>query len=318
MGSYQELVESWKVEESCTVDSNPFIDESDPCHGHLHRKEWATKECSMINTPSADNPFTPCLAKLDSTDLQKSHIECLYDACSCDKGGDCECLCSSLAAFAELCIKAGVPVKWRSLHKCPIQCEYGKEYLPCGPICQQTCMDLSTGNNPQCNDAGCVEGCFCPAGTVADYNGRCIEPANCDCYLDNNRYPVGSQITKDCLLCECRNGSFDCSQNIADCKPKCDLKTEFTCPSDKTCIPKEWLCDKVNDCGDNSDELNCKCDVTNKTFVCNNGQCIDKKYLCDGMPNCRDGSDEDNCKPTCSEFQCENNKCIPCNYFFYY
>lgn len=163
-GEVHDFVDSWKLEQSCAVHKNPIIDESDPCHDHLHRREWSYKECSIINTKAPDNPFTPCIAALDPSDIQLSHMQCQYDACNCDKGGDCECLCSSLATFAELCIKAGVPVKWRSQHRCPIQCEYRQEYLPCGPICEQTCMDLSTGNNPQCSDAGCVEGCFCPDG----------------------------------------------------------------------------------------------------------------------------------------------------------
>lgn len=226
----------------CTPGEHPVVDESDPCHGFDHRKEWAFKECGMIKNKAPDNPFSPCIDKLDSTDIQKSHVECLYDACSCDKGGDCECLCSSLASFAELCLKAGVPVKWRSQNKCPIQCEYGKEYLPCGPICQQTCMDLATGNNEQCPDAGCVEGCFCPDGMVTDYDGKCVQPNECDCYLENTKYPPGAEITKDCTLCQCVNGSFECTQNITDCKLSCNNETEFTCLADSTCLPLDWIC----------------------------------------------------------------------------
>lgn len=218
------------------------MDESNPCKGRMHRHDWAMKECSLISNPADDNPFTPCLSHLDSAVIKKSYLECQYDACNCDKGGDCECLCSSLAAFAELCNTAGIPIKWRSQHRCPIQCEYGKEYLPCGPICQQTCMDLSTGNNPQCPDAGCIEGCFCPNGMVQDYDGRCIYPAECECYLNNNKYPPGSEITKECHLCKCINGSFDCSQNITDCKTKCNDENEFTCLVDNTCLPLNWIC----------------------------------------------------------------------------
>ena len=244
--SIDEFVDSWKIDQSCALHKNPLIDESDPCHSHPYRRDWSNKECSLISNPGDDNPFTPCIAKLDSTTIQKSHVECQFDACNCDKGGDCECLCSSLASFAELCNSVGVPVKWRTQHRCPIQCEYGKNYLPCGPVCHQTCMDLSTGNNPQCSDAGCIEGCFCPDGMVQDYDGRCIEPAECECYLENNKYPPGSEITKDCQLCKCINGAFDCIQNITDCKTACSEESEFTCVKDSTCIPIEWICVIIN------------------------------------------------------------------------
>ena len=37
---------------------------------------------------------------------------------SCDRGGDCECLCTAIANFAERCRKAGFSVHWRSNHLC--------------------------------------------------------------------------------------------------------------------------------------------------------------------------------------------------------
>ena len=39
-------------------------------------------------------------------------------ASSCDQGGDCECLCTAIAAFAEACNEAGVEVYWRSQKLC--------------------------------------------------------------------------------------------------------------------------------------------------------------------------------------------------------
>lgn len=178
---------------------------------------------------------------MDATDIQKSHVECLFDACSCDKGGDCECLCTALSSFAEMCNKVGVPIRWRSQDRCPIQCENGKQYQPCGPFCQQTCMDISMGNNNVCDKEGCLEGCFCPSGMVTDYDGNCIYPSECKCYYENKIYPTGSIIRKDCLICECLNGSFNCYENGTDCKV-CDEQTEFYCVVDKKCIPKSWIC----------------------------------------------------------------------------
>ena len=43
---------------------------------------------------------------------------CVADACGCDMGGDCECLCTALAAYAHECAIKGVPIKWRSQEIC--------------------------------------------------------------------------------------------------------------------------------------------------------------------------------------------------------
>lgn len=238
----KDFVESWQVESSCPKHVSPLIDESDPCRNHTHRRAWATSQCSLIEIPGQDNPFTPCLERIDEAFRKRSYLECLFDACSCDSGGDCECLCTALSAFAEQCIKIGVPVKWRTQHRCPIQCEYGKEYQACGSLCSQTCMDLSTGNNPSCPEEACIEGCFCPEGFVQDYDGKCIRADNCDCYLEQTRYPPGSEVTKDCQLLVCTNGTFQAVQNLTDCQQACNPQTEFTCMADKTCLPIRWKC----------------------------------------------------------------------------
>lgn len=42
----------------------------------------------------------------------------MYDSYRCDRGGDCECLCTAIAAFAEACNAAGIEVYWRSQRLC--------------------------------------------------------------------------------------------------------------------------------------------------------------------------------------------------------
>lgn len=37
---------------------------------------------------------------------------------SCDSGGDCECLCSAIAAYADECARHGLHVRWRSQELC--------------------------------------------------------------------------------------------------------------------------------------------------------------------------------------------------------
>lgn len=37
---------------------------------------------------------------------------------SCDSGGDCECLCTAIASYAEECNRRGVYIHWRSQELC--------------------------------------------------------------------------------------------------------------------------------------------------------------------------------------------------------
>ena len=43
---------------------------------------------------------------------------CLIDTCNCNRGGDCECLCTSIAAYAHKCCQQGVTIHWRSPSVC--------------------------------------------------------------------------------------------------------------------------------------------------------------------------------------------------------
>jgi len=45
-------------------------------------------------------------------------IRIMFLILSCDRGGDCECLCTSLSTFADECQKINIPVKWRTQDKC--------------------------------------------------------------------------------------------------------------------------------------------------------------------------------------------------------
>ncbi|CAF0996864.1 unnamed protein product [Rotaria sordida] len=308
-GSISEMAESWKVEQTCVTGSSPVMDSSAPCANFEARKEWAEKACYKIIDKSETNPFLPCIKKLDETVVRSFYIECLYDACHCDTGGDCECLCTSLSAFAEKCLSYDVPVKWRTQDQCPMQCEYGKIYMSCGPVCQPTCRDIYLNDSYNCVEAGCHEGCFCPEGQVMDETGACVIPSECPCVDQNLAYPVGSKIIRNCEQCECMNGTFHC-EKLHDCTPKCS-KREYTCNTTGKCIPRQWVCDKIQDCEDGSDEYNCNC--TSHDFYCESGQCIKPTYRCDGFPQCRDGSDEFDCNYTvpCTEFECDNKRCIP-------
>ncbi|ENN81913.1 hypothetical protein YQE_01625, partial [Dendroctonus ponderosae] len=98
---------------------------------------------------------------------------CVFDACACDQGGDCECLCTALAAYAQECNNRGAPVNWRSQLLCPMQCDRRCSlYKPCISTCPfETCDNLMTNSKltKSCSEDACVEGCspkVCPPDFV--------------------------------------------------------------------------------------------------------------------------------------------------------
>uniref|UniRef100_A0A674J3N1 Mucin 2, oligomeric mucus/gel-forming n=1 Tax=Terrapene triunguis TaxID=2587831 RepID=A0A674J3N1_9SAUR len=115
-----EFGNSWKLSGSCP----DVVDEILPCNLKPHRKSWAEKECSIIRS----EVFKDCHAKVDPAPFYEN---CVHDACSCDSGGDCECFCSAVAAYAHECNKTGVCVFWRTPDICPIFCDYYNHYNEC-------------------------------------------------------------------------------------------------------------------------------------------------------------------------------------------
>ncbi|KFU88698.1 Mucin-2, partial [Chaetura pelagica] len=104
---------SWKQSSMCPDVRQEIM----PCDMKPHRKSWAEKECSIIRSEI----FHICHSKVDPTPFYEA---CVHDACSCDSGGDCECFCSAVAAYAQECTKAQACVFWRTPDICPIFCDY--------------------------------------------------------------------------------------------------------------------------------------------------------------------------------------------------
>ncbi|KAI9589328.1 putative vitellogenin receptor [Glossina fuscipes] len=98
-------------------------------------------------------------------------------------------------------------------------------------------------------------------------------------------------------------------------------QSEFTCKTDKSCIPSSFMCDGKSDCFDNSDEsLGClESQNQCQTYFCDNKHCLESsKWICDGVDDCGDGSDERNCSkaqsclPEAGTFLCSDNvTCLP-------
>uniref|UniRef100_A0A7M4E6M8 Otogelin like n=1 Tax=Crocodylus porosus TaxID=8502 RepID=A0A7M4E6M8_CROPO len=91
-----------------------------PCEVHQSKFPYAKKECSVLYS----DVFAPCRNVIDVTSFVKN---CHTDTCNCNLGGDCECLCTSIAAYSHKCCEQGVVIHWRSPSLC---CKY---YIKLGP-----------------------------------------------------------------------------------------------------------------------------------------------------------------------------------------
>ncbi|KAM9278150.1 otogelin [Morus bassanus] len=117
----QEFGNSWAAVEC--VDSS---DMRNPCSLNPLREPFAKKECGILLSEA----FEACHPVIDVTWF---YSNCLTDTCGCNQGGDCECFCTSVSAYAHQCCQHGVAVDWRSPRVCPYDCEYFNKALGKGP-----------------------------------------------------------------------------------------------------------------------------------------------------------------------------------------
>ncbi|KFQ60809.1 Otogelin, partial [Pelecanus crispus] len=117
----QEFGNSWTAVE-CVGSS----DIRNPCSLNPLREPFAKKECGILLSEA----FEACHPVIDVTWF---YSNCLTDTCGCNQGGDCECFCTSVSAYAHQCCQHGVAVDWRSPRVCPYDCEYFNKALGKGP-----------------------------------------------------------------------------------------------------------------------------------------------------------------------------------------
>ncbi|XP_036033697.1 mucin-5B [Onychomys torridus] len=215
VGDVLEFGNSWKFSPSCPDAPVP----KDPCTANPYRKSWAQKKCSIINSAT----FAACHSQVDST---KYYEACVHDVCACDSGGDCECFCTAVAAYAQACRDMGVCLSWRTPDICPLFCDYYNphgecewHYQPCGAPCLKTCR----------NPAGhCLvelpglEGCYpqCPPSHpfFNEDQMKCV--AQCGCYDDDENYhDIGTEVptAENCQSCLCTPGGLRCVHNLTAC-----------------------------------------------------------------------------------------------------
>ncbi|XP_051885648.1 otogelin-like [Pristis pectinata] len=128
----QEFGNSWTAMECA---SSPDI--RNPCNMNPLREPFAKKECGILLC----EVFQPCHPVVDVTWF---YSNCLTDTCACNRGGDCECFCTSVLAYAHVCCQHGVAIDWRTPTMCPYDCEYYNKVLGKGPYLLVSYLDAST------------------------------------------------------------------------------------------------------------------------------------------------------------------------------
>ncbi|XP_008588542.1 PREDICTED: mucin-5AC-like, partial [Galeopterus variegatus] len=212
-----EFGNSWKSSPTCPDAQAP----KDPCTANPYRKSWAQKQCSIINSPV----FAACHDHVEPT---KYHEACVSDSCACDTGGDCECFCTAVAAYAQACHEVGVCVSWRTPDICPLFCDYYNpqgqcewHYQPCGAPCMKTCQ------NPrgQClHDIHGLEGCYpkCPpeAPIFDEDKMQCVPKCPpSPCQVHGKSYQPGTAVPSDqnCQSCVCTESGVQCTHDAEAC-----------------------------------------------------------------------------------------------------
>ncbi|XP_061891447.1 mucin-2 [Entelurus aequoreus] len=208
---------SWKVSQSCP-NTNAL---KNPCVLYSNRQAWALKHCSIIKSEI----FDACHSMVDP---QNYYDACVKDTCACNTGGDCECFCSTVAAYAAACNKAGACIKWRTPTICPVFCDYYNpkgecewHYEPCGKPCMETCRNPSG----QCyTQIPPLEGCYprCPPEQpyLEEETMKCVSREDCGCYDDDeNHYTEGEIMpqTENCQTCKCISTKKECTYDAEAC-----------------------------------------------------------------------------------------------------
>ncbi|XP_066524929.1 mucin-2-like [Hoplias malabaricus] len=204
-----EFGNSWRVSSECPK-ANLL---SSSCDMRPYRQAWAIKQCSIIKS----DVFSTCHSLVNPTDY---YDICVQDTCACDSGGDCECFCTAVAAYAAVCSEKGACITWRSPTVCPLFCDYYNlpdscewHYNPCGQ-CVKTC------NNPSgaCFSQTPVEGCFPKCPSKRPYLDEdimtCVTEPQCGCYMNGHRYKIGDEIPPEGNCTKCGNSFNNNNHNF--------------------------------------------------------------------------------------------------------
>ncbi|XP_073327912.1 mucin-2-like [Pagrus major] len=183
VSSLLEFANSWKVSSNCPdVETN-----LDPCGARPNRHHWAKMMCSIITGET----FKDCHNKVNPLPFYEN---CVKDSCACDSGGDCECFCTAVAAYAQACNEASVCVAWRTPEICPVFCDYYNSpdeckwhYSPCHTPCYKTCLNpQGICSNPIPNLEGCYPVCPEDKPIFDEETEMCYRIFNCTYFFNYN------------------------------------------------------------------------------------------------------------------------------------
>ncbi|KAI4830567.1 hypothetical protein KUCAC02_002188 [Chaenocephalus aceratus] len=208
---------SWKDLPSCPNAQSI----GSPCTTNPYRQAWSQKQCSLIQS----DVFSACHSTVDPTPYYDA---CVFDSCACDTGGDCECFCTAVAAYAESCNQAGICIPWRTPNICPLFCDYYNapgecewHYMPCGSPCMKTCRNPSGSCAPQIPP---LEGCYpkCPPAQpyFDEDTMTCVSKELCGCRDKEGRYYNNTDkvpTTENCHTCNCSSTSIQCFYDAQAC-----------------------------------------------------------------------------------------------------
>ncbi|XP_069480067.1 mucin-5B-like [Ambystoma mexicanum] len=215
VGNALEFGNSWKISPEC-ADATEI---PDPCVVNSKMESLASKDCSLITS----EVFSACHSQVNP----KPYFEaCLSDTCACNTGGDCDCFCTAVAAYAQACSEACICVHWRTPDICPLFCDYynyqeGCEwhYKPCGHPCLKTCRNLE---GTCAHELPGLEGCYpnCPPDRpfLEETSMKCV--AQCGCYdEDGVYYKPGEKVPscENCQICNCTVQGIKCNYYVEAC-----------------------------------------------------------------------------------------------------
>ncbi|GJQ84810.1 Hml [Trypoxylus dichotomus] len=199
------FIDIWRVNQQCEP-TKPNVNTCD-----ADRRKWAETSCKVLIEPT----FAPCHGTVP---VDSYYEACVTDSCKCDLGGDCECLCTAISAYAQMCNNYGIPINWRTQDLCPIQCSKNTEYTSCMTTCPpKTCETIQRNATYDCEEEVlCTEGCgpkVLPPGQVySDQNyDRPVPVEACNQKRCKDGFYEGEVTFKDkCNICVCMAGEEKC------------------------------------------------------------------------------------------------------------